>query len=137
MLGLIALVVGFVTPSGPVKQAAFAVFFIATAVGFYLTVRHHLPKLLQQVRTNEDRILSHRQHPISRCCDHREDPRSPYWIATKAPIRLIPLAASPCGKSRLNGDSACQGACPWALTAPRPSRAQSTASTSNRQTSSG
>jgi len=35
---------------------------------------HHLPKLLQQVRTNEDRILSHRQHPISRCCDHREDP---------------------------------------------------------------
>ena len=40
VLGLIALVVGFVTPSGPVKQAAFAVFFIATAVGFYLTVRH-------------------------------------------------------------------------------------------------
>lgn len=40
VLGLIALVAGFVAPSGPLKQAAFVVFFVATAVGFYLTVRH-------------------------------------------------------------------------------------------------
>jgi len=45
-------------------------------------VGHDLPELLQQVRTNEDRILSHRQHPISRCCDHRENP----WFALRSHI---------------------------------------------------
>jgi len=40
VLGLIALVEGVVAPSGPLKEAGFAVFFVATAVGFYLTVRH-------------------------------------------------------------------------------------------------
>ena len=39
VLGLIALVLGLLAPAGPVKTTAFAVFFIATAVGFYLTVR--------------------------------------------------------------------------------------------------
>ncbi len=45
-------------------------------IGDEPAVGHDLPELLQQIRTNEDRILSHRQHPISRCCDHRENPRN-------------------------------------------------------------
>lgn len=40
VLGPIALVAGVVAPSGPVKEAGFAVFIIATAVGFFLTARH-------------------------------------------------------------------------------------------------
>jgi len=40
VLGLLALVAGFVAPSGPLKHTAFVVFTVATAVGFYLTVRH-------------------------------------------------------------------------------------------------
>jgi hypothetical protein len=38
-VGLLALVAGFLVPTGPIKQAAFAIFIIATAIGFYLTIR--------------------------------------------------------------------------------------------------
>jgi len=47
-------------------------------VGDETAASHHLPEPLQEIRTNEDRILSHRQHPISRRCDHRENPRILY-----------------------------------------------------------
>lgn len=40
VLAPLALVVGFVAPGGPVKVAGFIVFVVATAVAFYLTVRH-------------------------------------------------------------------------------------------------
>lgn len=39
-VSFVALIITFVGPTGPVKQAAFAVFFIAAVVAFYLTVRN-------------------------------------------------------------------------------------------------